>query len=495
MPVQFAFAREQLAQHLADAGGTWGGPPDPLAGPAPATVPSVLWNLSSPAERAALLADAGAEAPSQASPPPQPASGIDTSTIHHPYYRALSDANGGFWKHDPEGGVAVENHWMEVGTDIDGGTIYRMLTDYDVYGPGANNAFPPMNQDALLAMLAPRDALAWPKDPPATTNDARSAAAPRATTPAGQTGAAPPGSAAPPGTGDAEDIVVTARRTPVLHSPFHPLPPHHVARRLDPQGPLVQPPLQPAAAAATPPEAADAEAAPSGLPPLPTEARENPYDLLTIAIWEAQYDAAWRAANADGLRYDPVRDAEVREGFRQWRAETEARNAQLTAFQLEPLRTVIPPLDLAMSVHAVATGKADVWDWLTVGGSTLGAAGAGIRHLGAAARHIPTIGGRYPINAGWAGQVHPSGVRFNDQGFPDFVPFAKYGVQLQNLTGIRKIDIKRANEAVGLARTPPGYTWHHVEDGVTMLLVPTRIHKATPPTGGSTVIRSGGFDK
>jgi hypothetical protein len=51
-----------------------------------------------------------------------------------------------------------------------------------------------------------------------------------------------------------------------------------------------------------------------------------------------------------------------------------------------------------------------------------------------------------------------------------------------------------ANQAVGLSKTPTGYVWHHVEDGLTMQLVPQDIHNAARHTGGSAVIRNGGFD-
>ena len=48
-----------------------------------------------------------------------------------------------------------------------------------------------------------------------------------------------------------------------------------------------------------------------------------------------------------------------------------------------------------------------------------------------------------------------------------------------------------ANEAAGLARTPEGYTWHHHQDGKTMLLVPSNLHGAVRHTGGVSTIRHG----
>ena len=110
------------------------------------------------------------------------------------------------------------------------------------------------------------------------------------------------------------------------------------------------------------------------------------------------------------------------------------------------------------------------------------------------AENILTIGGRFPINSQYAGKVHPSGIEFSPQGFPKFGPVSKAEVQLQGLTGNYAKDAAMANQAVGLDKTPPGYVWHHVEDGITMQLVPQNIHNAARHTGGSAVIRYGGFD-
>lgn len=108
---------------------------------------------------------------------------------------------------------------------------------------------------------------------------------------------------------------------------------------------------------------------------------------------------------------------------------------------------------------------------------------------------VPTIGGRQPINAQYAGKVHPSGVTFKETGFPDFEPFSVQKKEIKGLTGDYKIDSKKANSAAGLSETPKGYVWHHVEDGKTMLLVPQNVHQATRHTGGAAIIKNGGFDK
>ena len=107
---------------------------------------------------------------------------------------------------------------------------------------------------------------------------------------------------------------------------------------------------------------------------------------------------------------------------------------------------------------------------------------------------VPKIGDRKPINSRYAGQNHPSGVKFNERGFPDFSPHAKAEVELSGLTGNYAKDAAAANRAVELDRTPDGYVWHHVEDGRTMQLVPRDIHNAARHTGGAAVIRHGDGD-
>ena len=46
-----------------------------------------------------------------------------------------------------------------------------------------------------------------------------------------------------------------------------------------------------------------------------------------------------------------------------------------------------------------------------------------------------------------------------------------------------------ANKAAGLLETPYGKTWHHVEDGKTMQLVPENLHKIGH-TGGASLLKS-----
>ncbi len=78
---------------------------------------------------------------------------------------------------------------------------------------------------------------------------------------------------------------------------------------------------------------------------------------------------------------------------------------------------------------------------------------------------------------------------------PNFSPYAVAEVQIKGLTGNRKNDEAMANRAAGLDSTPKGYTWHHVEDGRTMQLVPRQSHTGARHTGGAAVVRNGGFDQ
>lgn len=106
------------------------------------------------------------------------------------------------------------------------------------------------------------------------------------------------------------------------------------------------------------------------------------------------------------------------------------------------------------------------------------------------ADNIPLINGRKPINSQYAGSTHPSGVKFNEQGFPDFSPYSKAQVDIKGLTGNYAKDAAIANKAVGLKSTPQGYLWHHVENAKTMQLIPKDIHNATRHTGGAAVLRN-----
>jgi hypothetical protein len=129
------------------------------------------------------------------------------------------------------------------------------------------------------------------------------------------------------------------------------------------------------------------------------------------------------------------------------------------------------------------------------GGRLLGPEAAPETVAGEAAEDVLTIGGRKPINGKYAGGVHPSGVKFTAQGFPDFSPYSIAEVKLKGLTGRYETDSAMANKAMGLPGAPNGYVWHHLQDGETMQLIPTKIHNAVKHTGGAAIVRHGGIDK
>ncbi|WP_160060588.1 RHS repeat-associated core domain-containing protein [Psychromonas sp. L1A2] len=103
---------------------------------------------------------------------------------------------------------------------------------------------------------------------------------------------------------------------------------------------------------------------------------------------------------------------------------------------------------------------------------------------------VKLINGRKPINSKYVGKTHPSGVKFNEQGFPDFSPHAKAQVDIKGLTGNYAKDAAMANKAVGLKSTPSGHVWHHVENAKTMQLVSKDIHNAARHTGGAAILRN-----
>lgn len=87
-------------------------------------------------------------------------------------------------------------------------------------------------------------------------------------------------------------------------------------------------------------------------------------------------------------------------------------------------------------------------------------------------------------NVHLAGKVHPkTGIPFDENGFPDFSGVAVRTVNIQQ-TGKYQVDNAAANRAAGLDVAARGFTWHHHQNGTTMQLVPTDIHRATGHTGG-----------
>ena len=112
---------------------------------------------------------------------------------------------------------------------------------------------------------------------------------------------------------------------------------------------------------------------------------------------------------------------------------------------------------------------------------------------------VDKINGRYPLNGDLAEKqfplsedlqdLYPDGVWFKTNGHPDFTPYAEITVEVEGLTGVHWKDEQKANKAVGISETPEYMTWHHVEDGKTMELLPSKLHKAVPHTGGTAKIK------
>ncbi len=111
-------------------------------------------------------------------------------------------------------------------------------------------------------------------------------------------------------------------------------------------------------------------------------------------------------------------------------------------------------------------------------------------------------GERKPVNSRYANDTYsfegkapelheryPEGVDFDADGHPDFSPYATELVEI-DMKGNYTTDYADANAAAGLEETPEGYTWHHHQDGKTMILVPTDLHGAVGHTGGVSTIKN-----
>ena len=132
----------------------------------------------------------------------------------------------------------------------------------------------------------------------------------------------------------------------------------------------------------------------------------------------------------------------------------------------------------------------------------------------------PTVNNvKPPINGKYAGKIYPldllpielqkkypKSVSFKPNGYPDFTPYAKavpkrlcLGVicvpywkkefEIAGLNGNYANDFYLANKAAGYDKTPAGFTWHHHEDGKTMSLVPTDLHREVRHSGGAAILR------
>ena len=169
----------------------------------------------------------------------------------------------------------------------------------------------------------------------------------------------------------------------------------------------------------------------------------------------------------------------------------------------EFIDTIFDVISLGMSIAEVVARPADPWAWAGLAGDLIdlipGVTGVGETvHAAKASKKLVKAGSKI-INKKYAGKVYKlggelaekygDGVKFSKYGFPDFSPFAKETVTVKGLTGRYAKDAKLANKSAGLQSTPAGFTWHHVEDGRTMQLIPKDLHKAVRHTGGCAVIK------
>lgn len=102
----------------------------------------------------------------------------------------------------------------------------------------------------------------------------------------------------------------------------------------------------------------------------------------------------------------------------------------------------------------------------------------------------------YTVDLDFLGRRQTVTVIYRD-GYPDFSPFLTHpsgvrSVEIE-MTGRTVTDFRRANIAAAhpewTQQMPDGWTWHHVEDGQTMQLVPARINATFGHEGGAAVAR------
>jgi HNH/ENDO VII superfamily nuclease len=125
-------------------------------------------------------------------------------------------------------------------------------------------------------------------------------------------------------------------------------------------------------------------------------------------------------------------------------------------------------------------------------------------------RGAQVVGKENWSNARYAGQTYldalpeplrkrfPQGVTFSYEGFPTFDRYAVKTVHFEagfappkdNGRPDRYTDNKKANAIFGWRSDPPGLTWHHKEDGRTMVLVDSDLHAVVRHWGGIRVSRT-----
>ncbi|MGL4309556.1 MAG: HNH endonuclease [Paracoccaceae bacterium] len=192
-----------------------------------------------------------------------------------------------------------------------------------------------------------------------------------------------------------------------------------------------------------------------------------------------------------------------------------AKGARVVA-KLDDLRRTLDIANTAMGRMFQSTKEAAAKYWDDVMASRKAAYDEAVRACGTnkACRDskAPMKGPQYAqtptTNGNWVGERgdgvwHPDGggppITYRN-GFPDFSAHSRGQVEIP-MTGLRgdhaMADSAMRNQLGDQNWTrPPGYTWHHKEDGVTMQLVPTSINNTYGHTGGASLYsgaNSGGF--
>jgi A nuclease of the HNH/ENDO VII superfamily with conserved WHH/Phage Mu protein F like protein len=104
----------------------------------------------------------------------------------------------------------------------------------------------------------------------------------------------------------------------------------------------------------------------------------------------------------------------------------------------------------------------------------------------------------YKVELQVLGRTQDVTVIYRD-GSPDFTPFRTHPSGVRSveidMSGRNKIDVRRANIAAGHpewgSSAPAQWTWHHVEDGTTMELIPAIINEKFYHVGGASKARAG----
>ncbi len=82
-------------------------------------------------------------------------------------------------------------------------------------------------------------------------------------------------------------------------------------------------------------------------------------------------------------------------------------------------------------------------------------------------------------------------IPFTEDGFPDLFRFARKKVTIK-IQGNRRLDDLAANKAAGFTppTTPATWSWHHHQNGESMLLVPTELHQRVGHHGSYSIYRA-----